>query len=256
MPSPVFAEKRWRKSEKTAPFAASPCVIAADPGFGNIIMHLANAQAYRLGISQKTVGNDFCKYLWINSLKLKMDMAWWVQGLIYMKTHLPYLTLIACLTAFSLASAPTRAADTVSAGDKTFVMKAAQGGMTEVQLGQLAADKATSQDVKDFGSKMVTDHGKANDELKSIAGSKGITLPDKLDAKHQAMVDKMNGLSGAAFDKAYVDAMVGAHKKDNALFTQEASSGQDADIKAFAAKTDETVKMHLSMIQDIQSKMK
>jgi putative membrane protein len=173
-----------------------------------------------------------------------------------MKIYFPYLPLITCLTVFSLASAPARAADTVSAGDKTFVMKAAQGGMTEVQLGQLAADKATLREVKDFGSKMVTDHGKANDELKSIAGSKGITLPDKLDAKHQAMVDKMNGLSGAAFDKAYVDAMVGAHKKDNALFTQEASSGQDADIKAFAAKTDETVKMHLSMIQDIQSKMK
>jgi putative membrane protein len=173
-----------------------------------------------------------------------------------MKIYLPYLTLIACLTTFSLASSPVRADNAVSSGDKAFVMKAAQGGMTEVQLGQLAADKSTSQDVKDFGSKMVTDHGNANDELKSIASSKGIPLPDKLDAKHQAMVDKMTSLSGAAFDKAYVDAMVGAHKKDNALFTQEASSGQDADIKAFAAKTDETVKMHLSMIQDIQSKMK
>jgi len=173
-----------------------------------------------------------------------------------MKISFPYLPLLACLTAFSLTTSPVWAADTVSSGDKSFVVKAAQGGMTEVQLGQLAADKATSQDVKDFGSKMVTDHGKANDELKSIASSKGITLPDKLDAKHQAMVDKMNGLSGAAFDKAYVDAMVGAHKKDNALFAKEASSGQDADIKAFAAKTDETVKMHLSMIQDIQSKMK
>jgi putative membrane protein len=135
-------------------------------------------------------------------------------------------------------------------------MKAAQGGMTEVQLGQLAADKGTSQDVKDFGAKMVTDHGKANDELKSIANSKGITLPEKLDSKHQAMVDKLNGLSGAAFDKAYVAAMVTAHTKDNSLFIKEASSGQDPEIKAFAAKTDEMVKMHLSMIHGIQSKMK
>jgi len=103
---------------------------------------------------------------------------------------------------------------------------------------------------------MVTDHGKANDDLKSIAAAKEITLPDKLDAKHQAMVDKMAGLSPAAFDQAYVTAMVAAHKKDDALFTKEASSGQDADIKAFAAKTDEVVKMHLSMIQDIQSKLK
>jgi putative membrane protein len=164
--------------------------------------------------------------------------------------------IFSCLAAVSFIFSPLRAADSVSAGDKTFVMKAAQGGMTEVQLGQLATAKGTSQDVKDFGSKMVADHGKANGELKSIASSKGITLPDNLDSKHQAMVDKMNGLSAAAFDKAYVDAMVAAHKKDDALFTKEASSGQDADIKAFAAKTDEMVKMHLSMIQDIQSKMK
>ena len=136
-----------------------------------------------------------------------------------------------------------------------FVMKAAQGGMTEVQLGQMAADKGTSPDVKDFGSKMVADHGKANDELKSIASSKGITLADKLDAKHQAMVDKMTAMSGAAFDKAYVSAMVAAHQKDNKLFSMEASSGSDADLKAFAAKTDDVVKMHLSMITEIQSKM-
>jgi putative membrane protein len=159
----------------------------------------------------------------------------------------------------AVAFAPAKAADTktVSAADKTFVMNAAQGGMTEVQLGQLATDKASSQDVKDFGSKMVTDHGKAGDELKSIATSKGLTLPDKLDAKHQAMVDKMSKLSGAAFDKAYVTAMVKAHKADDAAFAKEASDGSDADIKAFADKTDkDVVKMHLQMIEDIQSKMK
>ena len=175
-----------------------------------------------------------------------------------MKKSFFALTVVACLAAFISTSSPANAAEksTVSTADTAFVMKAAQGGMTEVQLGQLAADKGTSQDVKDFGSKMVVDHGKANDELKSIASSKGITVPDKLDAKHQAMVDKQTGLSGAAFDKAYVAAMVKGHKETDALFTKEASSGQDADIKAFAAKTDETVKMHLSMIQGIQSKMK
>jgi putative membrane protein len=156
----------------------------------------------------------------------------------------------------ALIALPAFAATTVSEADKTFVMKAAQGGMTEVQLGQIAADKASSPDVKSFGSQMVTDHGKANDELKAIAASKGITLPDKLDGKHQAMVDKMNGMSGSAFDKAYVNGMVAAHKKDDALFSKEASSGEDADIKAFAAKTDQVVKMHLTMIEGIQSKMK
>ena len=82
-------------------------------------------------------------------------------------------------------------------------------------------------------------------------------MPDKLDAKHQAMVDKMSKLSGAAFDKAYVAAMVKAHKADDAAFAKEASGGSDPDIKAFADKTDkDVVKMHLQMIEDIQSKMK
>jgi putative membrane protein len=175
-----------------------------------------------------------------------------------MKKTFFVLTLVACLAAFNSFSSPANAADksTVSAADKAFVLKAAQGGMTEVQLGQLAADKGTSQDVKDFGSKMVADHGKANDELKSIASSKGIAIPDKLDPKHQAMVDKMSKLSAAEFDKSYVAEMVKGHKETDALFTKEAKSGQDADIKAFAAKTDETVKMHLTMIEDIQSKLK
>jgi putative membrane protein len=170
-----------------------------------------------------------------------------------MKKHLH--RLLVSISCVGLVTVSALAAD-VSSSDKSFVLKAAQGGMTEVQLGQLASDKATSPDVKDFGAKMVTDHGKANDELKTIAASKSITIADKLDAKHQAMVDKMTALSGTDFDKAYVKAMVDAHKKDDALFSKEASSGSDADIKAFAAKTDQTVKMHLTMIEDIQSKMK
>jgi len=175
-----------------------------------------------------------------------------------MKQSFFLFTVAACLVAFNFVSSPANADDksTVSAADKAFVMNAAQGGMTEVQLGQIAADKGTSQEVKDFGSKMVVDHGKANDELKSIASSKGILVPDKLDTKHQAMVDKLSKLSGADFDKSYVAEMVKGHKATDALFIKEAKSGQDADIKAFAAKTDETVKMHLSMIQGIQSKMK
>ncbi len=166
---------------------------------------------------------------------------------------IPYLSI--CSVIMSVTALPLLAAD-VAEADKTFVLKAAQGGMTEIQLGQLASEKGTSSDVKSFGAQMVTDHGKASDELKSIAKAKGIVIPDKLDAKHQAMVDKMTALSGAAFDKAYVDGMVMAHKKDDMLFSKEASSGSDADIKAFAGKTDETVKMHLKMIEETQSKMK
>ena len=166
-----------------------------------------------------------------------------------------WISICSCIAVLGLSSS-IRAANSVSEVDTMFVLKAAQGGMTEVQLGQLAADKGTSQNVKDFGAEMVTDHGNANTQLKSLASSKEISIPEKLDSKHQAMVNDLAGLSATAFDKAYVEAMVVAHMKDNALFSKETMSGQDAEIKAFAAKTDEMVKMHLSMIQEIQSKMK
>ena len=184
-----------------------------------------------------------------------------LQGRIFTFMNMNKITTRFCISIFSCIAAVNltshaRAADSVSDMDKSFVMKAAQGGMTEVQLGQLATDKGTSQNVKDFGAEMVTDHGNANTQLKSIASSKEIIISQKIDSKHQAMVDNLSGLPAAAFDKAYIEAMVVAHTKDNALFHKEASSGQDADIKAFAAKTDEVVKMHLSMIQDIQSKLK
>jgi putative membrane protein len=140
--------------------------------------------------------------------------------------------------------------------DKGFAMKAAQGGMLEVELGKVAQDKASASNVKDFGAKMVTDHSAANDKLKAIAEQKGWNVPDKLDAKHQAVVDKLSGMSGAAFDKAYVAEMVKDHESDAAAFQKEADSTQDPDMKTFATDTLETVKMHLHMIKDIQSGMK
>ena len=103
---------------------------------------------------------------------------------------------------------------------------AAQGGMTEVELGKLASEKGSSSEVKSFGAKMVTDHSAANDKLKSIADSKGIMVPSKLDSKHQAMVDKFQHLSGTAFDKAYVHAMVKDHEKTADSFRTESTSGR------------------------------
>jgi putative membrane protein len=155
-------------------------------------------------------------------------------------------------------SQQARAADasTVSAGDKMFVQKAAMGGMFEVESGKVAKDKATAQDVKDFGAKMVEDHGKANDELKGIATSKGLDVPTALDAKHQKMLDALNAASGKDFDALYLKDMQAGHKATDALMQKEASNGKDTDLKAFASKTDETVKMHISMLNDITSKMK
>ncbi len=136
-----------------------------------------------------------------------------------------------------------------TAAEKTFIMKAANGGMTEVDLGKVAADKGGSSEVKDFGNQMVKDHSKANDKLKEVAGKMGVTVPAKVDAKHQAKVDKMSGMSGAAFDKMYVSEMVKAHEKDIADFEMADKEVKNADLKSFIEETVPVMKEHLEMIK-------
>ncbi|HSV18730.1 MAG TPA: DUF4142 domain-containing protein [Casimicrobiaceae bacterium] len=137
----------------------------------------------------------------------------------------------------------------LSHGDKKFVEEAAQGGMAEVQLGQLAAQKAQSPEVKQFGQKMVDDHGKANDQLKSIASSKGVDLPNDLKSADKREHDRLSKLNGADFDREYMKHMVSDHKKDVKDFEKEAKSAKDADIKNFASTTLPTLQQHLQMAQ-------
>ncbi|MEP6769406.1 MAG: DUF4142 domain-containing protein [Acidobacteriota bacterium] len=139
--------------------------------------------------------------------------------------------------------------------DSKFVMDAAKGGMAEVEMGRMAAEKASNAEVKQFGQKMVDDHSKANDELKQVASAKGIALPSAVDPAQKAAMDKMGKLSGDAFDKAYVADMVKDHKKDVAEFQKEANSGKDPDMKAFAGKTLPTLQEHLKMVQELNAKM-
>lgn len=140
--------------------------------------------------------------------------------------------------------------------DMKFAMEAAVGGMEEVELGRIAAQKGATDEVRQFGQKMVDDHSKANQDLMQVASSKGWTLPASLDAKHQADVGKMSSLSGEAFDRAYVKMMVSDHKKDVGEFQKESTRGADADIKSFATRTLPTLQEHLQMIQRIDAKMK
>ena len=144
----------------------------------------------------------------------------------------------------------------IPAADKAFVEKAAVGGLAEVSMGKMAQEKGSSDQVKQFGARMVEDHSKANDDLKQVASSKGITLPTDLDAKHKAKIDKMQKLSGAQFDRAYMDDMVADHKEDVAEFKKQASSGKDSDVKAFAAKTLPTLEDHLKMAQSTDAAVK
>jgi putative membrane protein len=159
--------------------------------------------------------------------------------------------LAVIIGAISLTGA-VRAADTASTGggsslsekDKTFMKKAAKGGMMEVVMGQVAEQKGQSEDVKSFGKRMVTDHSRANDELKSIASKKGFQLPSK---EHS-----VKWIS----DKAYMDMMVEDHEKDLAEFKEEASSGSDPDVKKFADDTARMVQEHLDLAKETQGKLK
>jgi putative membrane protein len=143
----------------------------------------------------------------------------------------------------------------MKSADGAFAMKAAQGGMAEVKLGQLAADKAASPDVKAFGQLMVHDHSEANDKLKAVAESENMTLPSDVNAKQQATYDKLSKLSGAAFDKAYVHDMVKDHEEDIKEFQKEANNGKDPKMKEFAGATLPVLQGHLSKIKGIESNM-
>ena len=144
----------------------------------------------------------------------------------------------------------------LAAADKAFVMEAAQGGMAEVELGRLATEKASNADVKQFGQRMVDDHGKANDELKGLASQKNVTLPTELDAKHKAARDRLSKLTGDAFDKAYMTDMVADHNKDVAAFTRASKTAKDADLKAWAGKTLPTLQEHQRLAKEVAGKVR
>jgi putative membrane protein len=150
------------------------------------------------------------------------------------------------------AAAP---ATKLSRGDHNFFTTAAEDGMAEVELGKLAQQKGSSEQVKSFGATMVTDHTKAGDELKALAGSKGVTLPST-PGKHQKDIDKLGKKSGADFDRDYAKHMVDAHKKAVSLFQKTAKSSGDADVKAFAAKTLPTLQQHLEHANTLNAAVK
>lgn len=134
---------------------------------------------------------------------------------------------------------------TVSKADQDFAVNTANAGMTEIQAGQMAEQKGTAKDVKEYGAMMVKDHTAAADKLKAIAAQKNITLPAAVSSDMQKNLDDLNGKSGKDFDKAYIDMMVSDHKKVISAFEDESKNGSDADIRAFADSTLHTLRHHL-----------
>jgi len=164
---------------------------------------------------------------------------------------------LAITTSMLLGASGVGAADNVKGNhpDRKFFKEAAQGGMAEMALGQMATDKAESEAVKNFGQRMVTDHGKANQELKDLAASEGVTLPTEMNAEAKELQKKLSGLSGAEFDKVYMMEMLKDHKKDISAFKREAEQGQDSDVKNWAAKTLPTLQEHYTLAQTTSSQI-
>jgi putative membrane protein len=150
----------------------------------------------------------------------------------------------------------TNAAAQNDALRNNFWMTAAQGGIAEVQLGQIAQTKAANPEVKNFARMMVEEHTRANTELKALAGQKNINLPTTMNSGNQATLTELQNLVGADFDREYVAAMVDNHEADVQLFESQAADDSDPEAKAFAAKTLPTLRKHLEMIKAIQAKMK
>jgi putative membrane protein len=146
----------------------------------------------------------------------------------------------------------TNSANTKSSADENFAKKAAEGGMAEVKLGQLAEQKGSSPEVKNFGRRMVQDHSKANNELKDVTSKENIPLPNEMDKSDQATYDRLSKLSGDAFDRAYARDMVKDHSKDVSEFQKEAKNGKDESIKNFAAQTLPTLQNHLDQARQME----
>lgn len=138
--------------------------------------------------------------------------------------------------------------------DHQFFMMAASGGMLEVELGRLAAERAASAEVKAFGQRMVADHGKANQQLLQIAAAQAMPAPKEMLPEHKKHRDQLARLSGAEFDRMYTQHMVQEHKKDVAGFEKEAASGTDPALRSFAQETLPVLREHLTLAQTLADK--
>lgn len=163
--------------------------------------------------------------------------------------------LVACATLFmsaTLSAVESENRGRLSSHDYKFASKVLEGGTAEVSLGQLAQQKATDQSVRDFGRRMATEHQKANQELTQLLTQKGATLPDSMAKKSDKMTDKLHDEKGADFDKAYMKRMVKDHKDDVEAFQKAAEKSDDAELRAWAAKTLATLQEHLTVARTIE----
>jgi len=164
-------------------------------------------------------------------------------------------TLLLGVTTMTAAENSNEQRGQLSAKDYKFVKEAALGGMAEVQLGDLARQKANNQSVRSFGERMVSDHTKANNELRDLITKKGATLPTET-SHHDKAMERLEKASGADFDRMYAADMVKDHKKDLKEFRSAAQNSTDPDVKNWAQKTIATLEEHSRMAQEMEATVK
>lgn len=172
--------------------------------------------------------------------------------IVYVAGVTTFCTFLACWAVLAHQANTQATSRQAKMGDEEFAKKAAQGGMAEVKLGQLAEEKAQSEEVKKFAARMVEDHTKAGDKLKEAAMKENINLPSDLDPKDEQTYDSLSKLSGPEFDKAYAKAMLKDHEHDVMEFKREASSGQKEAVKRFAAETLPVLESHLKQARQME----
>lgn len=169
----------------------------------------------------------------------------------YLNISFVAVALLLSLMASAQQSTDTKSSSSPTSADTDFMKKAAQGGMAEVALGELAVKNGSNPEVKNFGQRMINDHTKANDQLKQLASQKGVQLPADLSAEDKATKEELSRFSGAKFDRQYMEDMVRDHQKDVSDFQHESMSAQDPDLKNFVARTLPTLQEHLKQAESI-----
>ena len=171
-----------------------------------------------------------------------------------MKTALVVLTSLCLLLLGSVL--PSQAQNgSLSPAGKLFIKDAASASLMEIQLGKVAHDKGSSQEVKDFGDRMVLDHGNASDGLRTIAAQMNLKLPSQVERKHNLMIAKLSDLSGHEFDKKYMQAMVRHHLRNIALLKNAIKKVKDQDLKNWAVTTLPVLQEHLHMAKEVSLKL-
>jgi putative membrane protein len=165
-------------------------------------------------------------------------------------------TTSATTTDGTMADTASTTTGALSESDREFMLEAAKGGLMEVEAGKMAQEKATNQRIKDFGAMMVRDHSQANQELKSLASSKNVMLPDTLDEDMREHMESMRKMGGKEFDKHYIDMMKDDHKDDINKFENASNNASDPDVKAFATKTLPVLRMHRDSVDALSAGMK